>query len=246
MTNDQKNRCKAPKLAALLVSAGCFGAALLGSADAHAQEAEEEDNGAVSGTGKGIVGGALLGGEIVMIPMGAAGLKPWWPYLVFGGLGSVGGAVGGWAVEQADPPAEAPLYMLAGGLALVIPTVVLAASEITRVEYEDTSDPSTLDEQPQPGGQPGDPATAPGGTPPDGTSVTVEKTSDARKFKRKKRVRTPAAPPRQTGMFDVASGTVRMGVPAVEVKNMYTLEELYTFGVEQRTEVNIPVVSAAF
>src|SRR6187397_214571 len=92
------------KLLGMLLSAGCFAAALCAAPEARAQAAAEEDSSAVSGTGKGIVGGALLGGEIVMIPMGAAGLKPWWPYLVFGGLGSVGGAVGGWAVEQANPP----------------------------------------------------------------------------------------------------------------------------------------------
>jgi hypothetical protein len=227
----------------MLVSAGCFAAALMAAPEAKAQEeGGEEDSTAVSGTGKGIVGGALLGGEIVMIPMGAAGLKPWWPYLVFGGLGSVGGAVGGWAVEQADPPAEAPLYMLAGGLALIIPTVVLAASAITREEYEDTGDPSTLEQQP--GTEPGQPGTQPGGTQPDGTTVTVE-TSDARKVRRTKKRRRPGEP-LPVALFDLQPGTVRMGVPAVQIKNMYSLEEIAKYGVEQQTEVSIPVVSASF
>ncbi|NUO50249.1 MAG: hypothetical protein HOV80_15450 [Polyangiaceae bacterium] len=228
----------------MLLSAGCFAAALCAAPEARAQDATEEDSTAVSGTGKGIVGGALLGGEIVMIPMGAAGIKPWWPYLVFGGLGSVGGAVGGWAVEQADPPAEAPLYMLAGGLALIIPTVVLAASAITREEYEDSSDPSTLEQQPGgPAGEPGQPGTQPGNQP-DGTTVTVE-TSDARKVRRTKKRRHPGEP-LPVALFDLQPNTVRMGVPAVQIKNMYSLEEIAKYGVEQKTEVNIPVVSASF
>jgi hypothetical protein len=219
----------------------------LTSGDAAAQPAgAEEDTGAVTGTAKGIVGGALLGGEIVMIPMGAAGLKPWWPYLVFGGLGSVGGAVGGWAVEQADPPAEAPLYMLAGGLALIIPTVVLSASAITRNEYEDTEDPSTLEQPPAGGTEPGqDPATAPGQPPPEGSSVTVT-TSDARGATKKVRRKKRARPQPTVGMIDVSGGEVRMGVPALQIKNMYTLEEIAKYGVEQKTEVDIPVVSASF
>lgn len=241
MTTDRGLPARGRKLLGMLLSAGCFAAALCAAPEARAQEQAEEDSSAVSGTGKGIVGGALLGGEIVMIPMGAAGLKPWWPYLVFGGLGSVGGAVGGWAVEQADPPAEAPLYMLAGGLALIIPTVVLAASAITRQEYEDSSDPSTLEQQP--GGEPGQPGTQPGGTQPDGTTVTVE-TSDARKVRRPKK-RRPGEP-LPVALFDLQPGTVRMGVPAVQIKNMYSLEEIAKYGVEQKTEVNIPVVSASF
>jgi len=177
--------------------------------------------------------------------MGAAGLKPWWPYLVFGGLGSVGGAVGGWAVEQADPPAEAPLYMLAGGLALIIPTVVLSASAITREEYEDTSDPSTLEQLPD-GTEPGqDPGTAPGQPPPEGSSVTVT-TSDARGATKKVRRKKRARPLPTVALLDVSGGEVRMGMPAVQVKNMYTLEEIAKYGVEQKTEVDIPVVSASF
>ncbi len=218
----------------LAVAAACFGAVSLAAGEARAQAAAAEPN-QVTGTAKGIVGGALLGGEIVMIPMGAAGLKPWWPYLVFGGLGSVGGAVGGWAVEQAAPPAEAPLYMLAGGLALIIPTVVLSAAAITHEEYEDTGDPSTQPPPPDEG-QPGAP---PAG---DGTTVTVDKTSDARRLRRRRP--TPSAPP--SALFDVARGEVRMGLPAVVVRNMYTLEEQAIYGVEQKTEVHVPVVGAAF
>lgn len=218
------------RLTSALAAACCFGAALFATSEARAQDTGSEVN-AVTGTGKGIVGGALLGGEIVMIPMGAAGLKPWWPYLVFGGLGSVGGAVGGWAVEQAAPPAEAPLYMLAGGLALIIPTVVLSASAITREEYEDLSDPSVPPPD-QPGGVPG--------APPEGSSVTVT-TSDARKVRRRR-----GRPAPTVGLLDVSSGAVRMGVPAVMVKNVYTPEQIVTFGVEQKTQVDIPVVSATF
>src|SRR5262245_22438173 len=76
------------------------GALTLGGAprEARAQAAEPS---AVSATGKGIVGGALLGGEVVMITMAAVGVEKGWPYFVFGGLGAVGGGIGGFFIEDA-------------------------------------------------------------------------------------------------------------------------------------------------
>lgn len=231
----------------VLSVAGVCGAFALAPSEASAQAAE--DTGAVSGTAKGIVGGALLGAEVVMIPMGAAGLKPWWPYLVFGAVGAAGGAVGGWAVEQADPPAEAPLYMLAGGLALIIPTIVLTLNATLKDDFEeppgstvttpDSGDPAA---QPPPadGTQP-----APGTTPPpagDGTT-TIKIDSDAKKHIRRPRT-GKARPP--TSLFDFTSTELRLGVPAVQVRNMYTQEEMAKFGLEQRTEFNIPVAGVSF
>lgn len=190
--------------------------------------------GPVTGTAKGIVGGALLGAEVVMMPMGIAGLKPWWPYLVFGGVGAVGGAVGGWAVEQAAPPAEAPLYMLAGGLALIIPTLVLTLNATTKKDYGDESTPAPPTT---------DPNKPPENKPADGTTVTV--TSDAKKQLQQKRKR--AAEPRiPTAAIDLSGDAVRLGIPAIVVKPIYSPVEIAQFGVEQQTEVRIPVFSAAF
>jgi hypothetical protein len=83
------------------------------------------ENNPVTGTGKGITGGALLGGEVVTLTMGAVGVDATWAYLVFPVVGAAGGGVGGHFIESdADP--EVPVYMLAGGMALLIPTVVVA------------------------------------------------------------------------------------------------------------------------
>jgi hypothetical protein len=223
--------------AAAAIAAGVFAA--LPATEAHAQTTSEPNQ--VTGTAKGIVGGAFLGAEVVMMPMGIAGLKPWWPYLVFGGLGSVGGAVGGWAVEQAvadGGPAEAPLYMLAGGLALVIPTLVLTLNATTKSDFDEEEDPSVLGPQPDetapaPGALPGETPAAPGDT-----SVTVQKTSMRKKRKH------PTAP--SVALFDMNGGELRIGVPAVEVRNKYTEDEKAKFGVEQRQEYHVPVFKAAF
>jgi hypothetical protein len=195
-------------------------------------------DGPVTPTAKGIVGGAFLGAEVVMMPMGIAGLKPWWPYLVFGGVGAVGGAVGGWAVEQAtvDGPAEPALYMLAGGLALVIPTLVLTLNATTKKNYDD--DNSTTPAPAQPGTE-----TKPEEQKqPDGSTVTI--TSDAKKQLKRKRAKAHPSVP--TAAIDLSGDAVRLGIPAIVVKDMYTPTEISQFGVEQRTEVRVPVFSAAF
>lgn len=203
--------------------------------EAAAQEATGPNE--VTPTAKGIIGGALLGAEVVMIPMGAAGLKPWWPYLVFGAVGAAGGAVGGWAVEQNVEPSEPALYMLAGGLALIIPTVVLTLNATTYDEFEESSDPSTLTTTPEPD------TGAPAAPPPGESTVTIEQpTSEAPRRVRKRR---PAAPPPST-LFDLAWSEVRIGVPAIQVRNMYSQEEIAKYGVEQQTEVRVPVVGVSF
>lgn len=198
------------------VLAAALGAATLVPAEAQAQEA---DSPSVSPTGKGIAGGVLLGAEVVMIPIAIAGVKAWWPYVVFGAVGAGGGAVGGWAVEQVDS-SEPSLYMLAGGMALVVPTVVAV---LNATAY----DPA--EEQDEEGADPGEVegevememgARYPGGSPVPMSVVGVDAWS-----------KRPA---------------VALGVPAVNVKPRFSPTEVSTYGVEQGTEVTIPVVSGSF
>ncbi|HMI87635.1 MAG TPA: hypothetical protein VK550_26295, partial [Polyangiaceae bacterium] len=58
----------------------------------------------VPATGKGIVGGALLGGEVVMLVEAAFGVKSGWVYVLSGVLGAGAGGFGGSLLEKdADP-----------------------------------------------------------------------------------------------------------------------------------------------
>ncbi len=41
-------------------------------------------------------------------------------------------------------------------------------------------------------------------------------------------------------------GALALGVPAVEIQNTYTRTEVAMYGVDQATEVHIPVVSVVF
>src|SRR5688500_758071 len=80
-----------------------------------------------SPTGKGIAGGILLGAELVLLVEAAADVEPAWAYVVGGLAGAAGGGVGGYFIEQEGEP-KLPLLMLAGGMALAIPTTVAVLS----------------------------------------------------------------------------------------------------------------------
>jgi len=72
---------------------------------------------------KGIVGGTLVGAEVVMITEAAVGVKPTWLYLLGGAVGGLGGGWAGYHIGGSSS-AKPPSFLLAGGIALVIPTLI--------------------------------------------------------------------------------------------------------------------------
>jgi hypothetical protein len=204
----------------------------LTSLAAFAPEAHADE---VSPTGKGIAGGALLGGEVVTITEALAGVHPGWAYLVGGGLGIAGGAVGGYFVEQSTSNGQGPVYMLAGGLALVIPALVLS---LNATRYRPAE--NATEDHP--------PADAPSADPGSVGGSVVGPTA-------------PAPPPKPvtpvTSLLDVhvlgttastTGGTesFRVGLPIPEIRAMYSLREQSTYGLPQRTEVRMPLLAVTF
>jgi hypothetical protein len=229
-------------------------AALALSAAALAVPGEARADGPVQTWGKGTVGGALLGAEVVVIPMGAAGLNKGWPYFVFGGLGMVGGAIGGYFLDQhfavstdsmgnvSGGPSEPSMFMLVGGLALVIPAVIVSLNATAyRPPDSDRNEPANNEpakDSPKPSPAP-TPAADPGaGPPPGSTSYHYQYRSY-----RGKVAEMPHIP---TSLLDVYGSKVGFGVPALQVKPLYTQVEMARYGVPQGTEVQVPVFKAMF
>jgi hypothetical protein len=77
-----------------------------------------------SPSGRGIAGGALLGAEIAVFGEAIAGLESPWLYWAGAGLGAAGGGLGGYYVESSGAP-RTSFYMLAGGMALSIPAMIV-------------------------------------------------------------------------------------------------------------------------
>lgn len=95
--------------------------ALVGAAgECHAQSSGLQ-------TAKGVVGGALVGAEVVLLTEAALGVQPAWAYIVGGVAGAGAGAVGGYYLLDgaSNKPSS---FLLAGGIALSIPTVIAVLS----------------------------------------------------------------------------------------------------------------------
>lgn len=218
-------------------------ATLLMPSAAHAQE--------VSPTGKGITGGALLGAEAVTLTEAAIGVKPAWPYIVGGIAGAGGGAVGGYFAEHSGN-AKLSLYLLAGGMALVIPTTVaiLSATAYSPPKnYTEDKGPAPgapVAEPPQPTPSPAPaPATAP---------VTTKPTSHVRRTlhrrvallpreERPLRLYRPMLPPALIGLEPQG---LTLSVPAIEVRDTFSPEDRLRYGMKEETELHVPVFNYVF
>jgi len=217
----------------------------------------------VTATGKGVTGGALLGAELGMMPQAIAGVDKWWTYAIGGGVGAVAGGVGGYFLETEVTSAQPSLFLLAGGMALVIPTVVLTLNATSyKLEVEegeivsedsatDVSEPTVdapTDAGPgdgpapiaPPTGGPADPGAAPAGPAPAGPAPQS----------RVKRMRAPGRAPITPALLSLDLGrrglSLRPGVPAVDVRPLYSPVEVAQFGVTPGTQVLIPAVAGRF
>jgi hypothetical protein len=110
----------------------------------------------VSTTGKGIVGGALLGAEVVVIGEAIAGLDEEWLYYAGAGLGAVGGATGGYFLESSMSPKVSVLVLMAG-MALSIPALIVGM-DATRRHWPEVDQPERPNDLPS---DPPDPAASP-------------------------------------------------------------------------------------
>ena len=190
---------------------------------AAAQEATE-DTTKVSSTGKGIAGGVLLGAELPIIGMAIGKVNSTWPYIVFGAVGAAGGGVGGYFLEQEVAEPEASLYLLAGGMALVIPTLVSALNATAYEPGGEEEGFESMDGVEPEEGQDGKPSVKGSG------SVNVQ-------------ARRPAIPFALVGLTEAG---VSPGIPRVEVRRSFTDREVVQFGATQRTEVHMPLFGGTF
>jgi hypothetical protein len=212
------------RLSALATAVLVSGASLVGS-----ERTARADN--VSPDGKGIVGGGLLGAELVTIVEGIADVRSGWAYGIGAIVGAGGGAVGGYFVEQNSTDGRVPTYLLAGGLALIIPAVVLTLNGTRYRPQEGATDDNT-----PPAGPSAEPG-APGGgvlgpqqhpsSPPPTSSL-------------------PSKEPPALSLVDVRGGELRMGVPAVDVRPVFSMTEQRQYGMHAQTELRMPMLRVVF
>jgi hypothetical protein len=208
-----------------------------------ARAADEEP----SSSGKGVVGGALLGAEAVTLVEAAANVKPPWAYLVGGGLGAVAGGVGGFFAEDAND-SKLSLYLLAGGMTLIIPTTVaiLSATSFEPTNYTEDRPPvdEPVAEPPQPTSPP--PAAPSTTTSPGPTGRLPVKRAPVAKATHKAQEAAPRIAKLPPALVGVGGGSLSLSVPAVVVKPVFTRSEVAMLGVKQQTEVEVPLLNVSF
>ncbi|MGH7271107.1 MAG: hypothetical protein ACREJ3_11815 [Polyangiaceae bacterium] len=189
---------------------------------------------AVAASPKGIVGGGLLGAEAVTIVESLAGVQPAWAYAVGAVVGAGGGAAGGWALEQGSSDGQLPMYLLAGGLALVIPALVLTLNA-TRF-------------QPEPGATEDNVPTGPAAEPGvvGGSIVAPSGAAPAPQPAPSQASPPPAPPTPPQSLLDMKGGALRIGVILPEIRPVYSIEQQRQYGLRAATELRLPVLHVTF
>jgi hypothetical protein len=256
------------RIGAFALAALAAGTTLLGAPNVAQAETVKPD-------GKGIVGGAFLGAEIVVFVEAIAGVRSGTAYLLGAGGGAVAGGVGGYFVEQAVSDGRVPGYMLAAGLALIVPALVVT---LDQTRYLPTAgareDRPVQNLPPSDPGKPGGSAvigaeaapSTPTGTPASGTTPTPA-TPPA----------TPTSPPATPAPAPAGGGSggtpsqvrsqamggsllnlgvdtaglrtasFRVGVPVPEVHPVFTASQKKEYAVESAAnEVRFPVMRISF
>jgi hypothetical protein len=196
-------------------------ALVLAAPQAHAQKE-------VGSMGKGIVGLGLLSGELVLSIEALAGVKNPWALAIPTIVAVGGGATGGYFIDKLDKP-EASVALLACGMALFLPSIVIAVAKTKYVSEKDLAEDVSVtlaDEE----------AEAEAGE--EGTETEAE-----------------AAPPPEPeakaagsvhAMVDVSRSHVQIGVPPLEVLGLYSEDELHFLARNQGVEYRLSVLHVAF
>ena len=245
---DTKLRLRSFALATLAAGTVFLGA----PRTAHAEEVKPD--------GKGITGGAFLGAEIVVFIEAIAGVRNGTAYLLGAAGGAVAGGVGGYFIEQGVSNGQVPAYLLAGGLALIIPALVVTLDQTRYLPTEGAREDRPVTNLPasdpgKPGGaavigaepKPGTPA--PGGTPtttpPSGTTPAPSPSPP------------PSTPPGGGGnpapaqgpqsLFNLQGSGLKLGVPVPDVRPVFSASQKKALGVDTAgSEVRFPVVRLTF
>jgi hypothetical protein len=176
---------------------------------------------------KGTIGGAMLGAEVVMLTESAFRLRPSWMYLAGGaGGGLIGGYVGNRMSGGSNRP---PSFLLAGGIALIIPTIM---GVLTATQYEpigtirqdlpdDSSGDGSGDGEDGENENGGDEPLDPDATDPDSMQGGA----------REPGARSPAP---------------RLELPTIALAQAFSRDELVQFRVRQATELHVSVLRGEF
>lgn len=191
---------------------------------------------------KGMVGLGFVGVEVGLIVPAIAGARDWWPYLVFPVLGGAGGAVGGYFLDQATAnQPEISVTILAVSMALLVPTVI---GTLALTAYRPPSEAQAADEDMryEQQGEGVDATQDDGGTSTDAVRDEGSGESASTGLERRLAALTRGG----AGLLRFDRGQLLLALPLVSSRATFTAEEIERLGLQQRAEMEIPLVSATF
>ncbi len=203
----------------------------LGMAAPQSLQAQETEAAQVDASPKGLIGLGLIGAELGLVIPAAAGLDDTWALITFPAVGALGGALAGHFLIDNNNREKAAVAVLVGGLALVVPSVVLTLA-LTAYDPDDEEGVATEIE-----GEPeefGDEEEGTVSEPP----AEVETESAALH-----RARVARA---GGGLVRVGEAGWMLGVPNVSLMPTFTQDELALFGGRQQNELRLSLFSGAF
>lgn len=176
---------------------------------------------------KGAIGLGLVGAELGLVLPTAFGLAETWSMIVFPIVGGAAGAIGGYFAFDEPNSAEGGVAMLAIGMALVVPAMVLT---LVFTSYDGDDDVAPEDENE-------------GNFDEEfGGDADASARRDSAQGVQDAQERIAAG----AGLVHVGSRSLSLGVPGVSVRPSVTAEEVQRYGGEQTAEVHLPVVSGSF
>jgi len=207
---------------------------------------------------KGTVGGALLGAELVLAIEAAFDVQPAWAYIAGGLGGAVAGGVGGYFVEQEGNP-KTTMLMLGAGMAFIIPTTVAVLSATA---YEPPADylqdrapadepvaepPRPIESPPAAVPPPEPPPTNPPQlAPPSEPPPPLDQGGTSGSYRAPVQKRHRLALRMPPALIGIDPSAITLNVPALELRDVYSVREVQEFGVKQGTEVRVPLLNFAF
>jgi hypothetical protein len=209
---------------------------------------------------KGVIGLGLFGAELGFAIPALAGLDETWAFIVFPIAGAgIGATVGYFALETGtEELAEVNVAVLAIGMALIIPTMVITLSataydpddeEAVEQEGDDEAGPVQAEDYEVGGGASGG-AGASGTTDGAAQPAPAPAPPPAAAPQSSRRHRAPhlaQRDPRDNGLVRINENGLFLGMPSVATLPTYSLEEMQRLGIrEQRSEVRVAVFSATF
>ncbi|HVH43088.1 MAG TPA: hypothetical protein VM925_12125, partial [Labilithrix sp.] len=162
--------------------------------------------------------------------------------------------VGGYFVEQAVDDGRIPAYMLAGGLALLIPAVVVALDATRYMPSEGAREDRPVNLPPSDPGKPGgssvvgaEPGTPPATTPGPGSATTPPTAPSPTPTPAPGGGGTQAPRAPQSSLINLRNGELALGVPVPEVRPVLGSVERARMGADNRgSELRFPVVRVTF